>query len=121
MNTLADLLQNPPGTIWPLAMLLFMLVMLHQTRERLEPVITAVVAGLAKDAQRKYYLYAYAGLICTAASLQQLGKVAEGMGWRYTAAMAEVAQPAFVTLIALLPRPVFANPEPTVTRPPVPQ
>lgn len=99
-------------------MLLFMLVMFHQLRERMEPVTEAVIRGLTKDAERKYYLYAYACLICTAASLQQLSKVSESMGWRYAAAACEVLQPAFVTLIALLPRPTFASPEPTHTMPP---
>lgn len=114
------MIANPPGAIWPLCLLLFMLVMFHQLRERLEPVTEAVIRGLTKDAERKYYLYAYACLICTAASLQQAGKVAEKMGWAYTAAACEVMQPAFVTLIALLPRPVFATPPPTETKPPFP-
>jgi hypothetical protein len=108
MNLLFEILAP---NVWPLTFLLFALIVFHKLRERIDPILDVVVDGLAKDAQRKYYLYSYIIIICAAACLDKVGDVAETMGWTYLFLAAEVAQPIFVTLIAFLPRPVFTTPD----------
>lgn len=99
--------MDPLPYVLPLLAILALLVVAHQFRERLEPVIAAVVAGLAKHASQHSLAYALAFLYAAAASLQALAEVATEHGWVYVAAFAKVAQPAAVAIIA------FVRPSPT--------
>lgn len=108
MNIVTETLAS---AVWPLAFILVSLVVLHNLRETLSPVITALMAGLAKQAQTNAGAWAIAigfGLSASLAAFydvfSQLDYVTQkGMsGWQLAALFAKVLNPFVVAMLARL-------------------
>ncbi len=130
MSELADLLMNPPGTVWPLAMLLGILVIFWHLRETLKPVVHGTVEGLARNAQKQATSYAIAFGFGVSASLVALidvfreltvERAASLSYWQMCAMFAQIANPFVVAVLAYATQQHRSPPPSTATQPPFPQ
>lgn len=114
MNSFLSLL---PSLAWPAAALVIVLFIVHNVREQIKPIVTAVVGSLAASAQRNAGSWAMGFVLAFAASTTALEKVADNFHWIYIAAATQILNPALVTIIALM-RPSPASKPSTASTPP---
>lgn len=97
------------------------LVFAHTIRERLEPILTGMVNGLAEQARRNAQAYAIAMMFGLSASLSAFVDVFKDMNaaafdgmsmHQYLAAVAKVANPFLVAVLAYATQNKFAGKEP---------
>jgi hypothetical protein len=128
MNTLLELLYNPPGVIWPMVLFAVLLFALHQVKEQINPLITGVVTGLAQHAQANSAAYGMAVMFGLSASLAAFYDVfsqvdtstMKGMSWwQFGALLAKVLNPFVVAVLAYATKITPAKTS-TATTPPFP-
>lgn len=121
-----DLLYNPPAIVWPLLGALVVLAIFHQLRERLEPLTSAIIAGLAKDAGRNSKVYVTALAFGISASLSAwvdafkdltAAQAADLSYWQLSAIFARILNPFIVAVLAYAYR-IQGTPQTTETKPP---
>lgn len=95
--------------VWPLTVLLIFLIILRQARDDLQPVYSAIIGGVAKNAQSNAVAYAIAIMFGVSASLMAFIDVFKDMDatlwasitWhQYAALWARVAEPFIVAVLA---------------------
>lgn len=110
---------SPPPVFYGLLALLAVLVIFHQLRERLNPIIAAVVSGLAKNAQTNATAYAIAFGFGLSASLSAFVDVFKDLSaaqatalsyHQYAALWAKVANPFIVAILAYATQSKFKQP-----------
>lgn len=107
--------------IWPLTFLLIALFLLRKADDALQPIITGVVGGVAKNATQHALAYAMATILAVLSGLEALGEVATQFHWVYVIAGAKILTPMLATVVAYLTKkPSFTQPTPDPVPPKAP-
>lgn len=101
-----ELAEHAELFLWPVISLLLGIYAARRLGSDLRPVFMGFIRGMSDQAQRYSYFFAYGILLATAASDQELAKIADQFGWKACAAIAEVLQPGLVAFLAFLPKPL---------------
>jgi len=114
MNSLVEVLYNPPAAVWPLLVFALLLLGLHQVKEQVNPVIGGIVKGLSEHAQKNATAYGLAVMFGLSASLsafydlfsQVTKNDIAGMSWhQYAALWTKVMNPFIVASLAYATKP----------------
>lgn len=96
METLVDVAPFA----WPLVVALVLLYLLNKVSHQVQPIIVGVVSGLAKQANSNALAYGLAIGYGLSASLQALAEQATLLHWPIIAAIAKIANPFIVAMLA---------------------
>lgn len=91
--------------VWPLAFIFVALFVLRKVGNDIQPIVSGVIGGVAKNATQHALGYAMACILAVLSGLEALGEVAAQFHWIYVVAAAKIMTPMLATVIAYLTKP----------------